>query len=140
MYFGPGQPPKEEEFVYNTIAILRDSTLRSGRSVVIDCTAPKNSTRDFLLRTRSQGVVRLVVLMLVDRNELRGRNRERGMEDAVEAWDKVWENVGGRMPVMKFRNNSLAEFETSYYILTELLRSKVHPFKRRFLAHVYPRI
>jgi len=140
MYFGPGEPPKEEEFVYNTITMLRDLTLRSGRSVVIDTTAPKNSTRDFLLNTRSPDVVRLVVLMVVDKNELEGRNRERGTKGAVEAWDKAWENPAGRMPVMKFRNNSIAEFETSYYILTELLRSEIHPYKRRFLAHVYPRM
>jgi len=140
MYFGPGEPPKEEEFVYSTIATLRDQTLRGGRSVVIDSTAPQNSTRDFLLNTKVQAAIRLVVMMIVEKEVLEGRNRERGMQGAVQAWDKVWEKPAGRIPVMKFRNNSLAEFETSYYILTDLLESKVHPFKRRFLAHVYPRI
>ncbi len=140
MFFGPIQPPKEEEFVYNTLAALRDLALRNGRSVVLDSTAPKNSTRDFLLNTRVQGVVSLVVLVVVEKNELVGRNRERGMQGVVEAWDNAWEKPSARMPVMKFRNNSLSEFETSYYVLTELLRSKVNPYRSRFLSHIYPRI
>lgn len=140
MFFSRIEPPKEDEFVYNMLAALRDLALRDGRSVVLDCTAPTNSTRDFLLNTRVQGVVSLVVLMVVEKNELTGRNRERGMHGAVEAWDKAWEKPSARMPVMKFRNNSLSEFETSYYVLTELLRSKVHPYRSRFLSHIYPRI
>ncbi len=140
MFFSQIEPPKEEEFVYNSLGGLRDLTLRNGRSVVLDSTAPKNSTRDFLLNTRVQGVVSLVVLLVVEKNELAGRNRERGMQGVVEAWDKVWEKPWARMQVMKFRNNSLSEFETSYYVLTELLRSKVNPYRSRFLSHIYPRI
>jgi len=140
MFFGPVEPPKDEEFVYNTLGSLRDLALRSGRSVMMDSTAPKNTTRDFLLKTRVQGVIRVVVLMVVEKSELEGRNRERGMQGVVEAWDKAWEKPSSNMPVMKFRNNSLDEFETSYYVLTELLRSKVNPFKRRFLADLYPKI
>lgn len=139
MLFSRIEPPKEEEFVYNTLTAMRDLMLRSRRSVVLDCTAPSNITRDFLLNARVQGVVSLVVLMIVEKTELEGRNRERGMQGAVEAWDKAWEKPSPRMPVMKFRNNSLSEFETSYYILTELLRSKVHPYRPRFLSHIYPR-
>jgi hypothetical protein len=140
MFFGPMEPPKEEEFVYNALVALRDLALRNGWSVVLDSTAPKNSTRDFLLNTRVEGVVTLVVLMLVEKNELEGRNQERGMKGALEAWNKVWENPSSSIPVMKFRNNSLTEFETSYYVLQELLGSKVHPYRRRFLGHIYPRI
>jgi len=140
MFFGPVEPPKEEEFVYNSLATLRDLVLRSGQSVVLDSTAPRNTTRRFLLNTRVEGVIRLVVVFVVDRNELEGRNRERGMVGAVEAWDKSWENPPATMPVMKFRNNSLAEFETSYYVLTDLLRSKVNPYRRRFIANLFPRI
>ncbi len=47
MFFGPIEPPKDEEFVYNTLAALRDLTLRNGRSVVLDSTSPKNSTAQF---------------------------------------------------------------------------------------------
>lgn len=140
MLFSRVEPPKDEEFVYNTLATLRDQMLRSGRSVVLDSTAPKNTTRQFLLNTRVEGVIRLVVLLIVDKNELQGRNRERGIEGAVEAWDKSWENPPSNMPVMKFRNNSLAEFETSHYVLTDLLRSKVNPYRRRFIADLFPRI
>ncbi len=140
MFFSPIEPPKQEEFVYNTLAALRDLVLRTGRSVVLDCTSPKNSTRDFLLNSKVQGAVGLVVLMLVEKSELEGRNRERRVQGLVEVWDKAWENPSSRMSVMKFRNNSLSEFETSYYILNELLRSKVHPYRRRFLSNIYPRI
>ena len=140
MYFGPGQPPKEEDFVYATIATLRDTTLESRRSVVVDSTAPRNDTREYLLRTRVRNVTQLLVLLVVGRSVLEERNRLRKMEGAMEAWDKVWENPWKNLPVMKFRNNSPTEFETSYYVLTDLLRSKVHPYKRRFLTHIYPRI
>jgi len=140
MFFGPIEPPKDEEFVYNCLASLRDLVLRSGRSVVLDSTAPNNSTRQFLLKTRVERVTRLVVLLMVEKNEIEGRNRERGMTGAVEAWDKAWEKPPANMPVMKFRNNSLAEFETSYYVLTDLLRSKVNPYRRRFIANLFPRI
>jgi len=140
MYFGPGRPPKEEEFVYGTISTLRDTALESRRSVVIDTTAPRNNTREFLLRTRVNNVVQLLVLLMVSKPVLDARNLERQVGGAVEAWDKVWENPSTNMPVMKFRNNSPTEFETGYYLLTDLLRSKVHPYKRRFFTHIYPRI
>jgi predicted kinase len=139
MFFGPIEPPKDDEFVYNTLVALRDLTLRNGRSVVLDCTSPKNSTRDFLLNTRVPGVIRVVVLLIVEKDELEGRNRERGVHGAIEAWDKVWENPPVNMPVLKFRNNSLNEFETSYYVLTDLLKSKIHPYRRRFFADHFPK-
>ena len=134
MFFGPIEPPKDEEFVYNTLVALRDFALRNGRSVVLDSTSPKNSTRNFLLDTRVPDVIGVVVLLIVEKVELEGRNRERGIQGAVEAWDKAWEKPPANMPLMKFRNNSLSEFETSYYVLTELLKSEVHPYRRRFLA------
>jgi len=140
MFFGPMEPSNEEEFVYNVFGALRDLALKNGRSVILDSTAPKNSTRDFLLNTRVEGVVRLVVLMLVEKNELAGRNQARGMKGVLDAWDKVWENPSLSMPVMKFRNNSIGEFETSYYVLQDLLKSKVNPYRRRFLGYIYPRI
>jgi predicted kinase len=140
MFFSPIEPPKDDEFLYSCLASLRDLVLRSGRSVVLDSTAPRNTTRQFLLNTKVEGAIRLIVLLMVEKNELEGRNRERGIMGAVEAWDKTWENPLGNMPVMKFRNNSVAEFETSYYILTDLLRSKVNPYRRRFTANLFPRI
>jgi len=139
MFYGPVQPPKEEDFVYSSLASLRDQVLRNGRSVVIDSTAPRNVTREFLLNTRVKGVVRLVIMMIVEKTELEGRNRARGIEGAVKAWESVWEPPPTRMPVFKFRNNSLTEFETSYYLLTDLLRSTVNPYRRKFLANFFPK-
>jgi predicted kinase len=140
MYFGRTEPSEEEDFVYNTLATLRDATLGSRRSVVIDTTAPGNDMRDFLLATRIRNVTRLLIVMVVEKSVLEDRNRKRRFIGAVDAWDKAWQTPSNNMPVMKFRNSSPAEFETSYYILTDLLTSKVHPFKRRFFTHTYPRI
>ena len=92
MYFGVDQAPRDEELVYSTITSLRDSILINRHSVVIDSTAPLNSTRHILLDTKVQGVTRLLVVMVVDKTELEGRNRERGIGGAAAAWDKVWEN------------------------------------------------
>jgi len=140
MYFGRTEPSEDEDFVYNTLATLRDAALGSRRSVVIDTTAPGNDMRDFLLATGIRNVTRLLILMVVEKSVLEDRNRKRQFLGAVEAWDKAWQKPSKNMPVMKFRNSSPAEFETSYYVLTDLLTSKIHPFKRRFFAHIYPRI
>jgi predicted kinase len=140
MYFGTTKPSEEEDFVYDTLVTLRDTALGSRRSVVIDTTAPGNDMRSFLLNTRVRNVTQLLILMVVEKDILEERNRKRDRMGAVEAWDKTWQNPAKTMPVMKFRNSSPAEFETSYYILTDLLASKVHPFKRRFFTHIYPRI
>jgi len=140
MYFGTAEPSEQEDFVYDSLATLRDTTLGSRRSVVIDTTAPGNDMREFLLSTRIRNVTQLLILMIVERSILEDRNLKRKFLGAVEAWDKAWESPSKNMPIMKFRNNSPAEFETSYYILTDLLTSKVHPFKRRFFTHIYPRI
>ena len=140
MYFGSTEPTEEDEFVYTSLGTLRDLALRSGRSVVLDSTSPKNATREFLLKTKVEGVTRLLVVLVVDKSELVRRNQERGLIGAVEAWDKTWEAPSTTMPVMKFRNKNRSSFETSYYLLTELLRSKVNPYRRRFLAHLFPRI
>ena len=140
MYFGSTGPSEQEDFVYNSLATLRDSTLGSRRSVVIDTTAPGNDVREFLLATRVRNVTELLILMIVEKSVLEDRNQKRQFIGAVDAWDKAWQNPSKSLPVMKFRNNSPAEFETSYYVLTDLLASKMHPFKRRFFTHIYPRI
>ena len=140
MYFGTTEPSEQEDFVYDSLGALRDTTLGSRHSVVIDTTAPSNETRDFLLETRIRNVTQLLILMVVEKGVLEERNRNRNFVGAVDAWDKAWQNPSKNMPIMKFRNNSPAEFETSYYILTDLLTSKMHPYKRRFFTHIYPRI
>jgi hypothetical protein len=140
MFYGKSEPTVDEELVYACLASLRDLALRRRHNVVIDCTAPTNSTREFLLRTKVEGIVRLLVIMIVSKGELVRRNRERGMVGVIEAWDKSWESPPLTMPVMKFRNDDRTNFETSYYLLTELLRSKVNPYRRRFLTNIFPRI
>ena len=135
MYFGSAAPSVDEDFVYGALAALRHYTLRSERSVVLDCTAPTNLTRDFLLKADVPNVIRLVVLIVVEKEELERRNRERGTTGLNGLWDAAWEKPSTHIPVMQFRNNSQADFETSYYVLTELLKSTVHPFRHHFLAH-----
>ena len=66
MYFGADQPARDEELVYNTITTLRLNT-QGRRSVVIDSTAPRNSTHHLLLSTKVQDVTRLLVVMIVER-------------------------------------------------------------------------
>lgn len=140
MFFGSTEPSEHEEFVYNCLASLRDLALRSGYSAILDCTAPTNTTREFLLNTKVENAIRLVIQMVVDKKELERRNRERGIEGAVEAWDRTWQPPASGMPVMKFRNDDNSSFETSYYLLIELLRSRVNPYRRRFLGNIFPRI
>ena len=139
MFYGTSEPSVDEEFVYSCLTTLRDLALRQGQSVILDSTAPRNSTREFLLNTKVEGVIRLLIVMIVSKDELERRNRNRNMIGFVEAWDKIWESPLSTMPVMKFRNDSRTNFDTSYYLLTELLKSKVHPYRRRFLGHMFPR-
>ena len=138
MFYGTTQPSTNEEFVYTCLASLRDLALRKELNVVLDCTAPRNSTREFLLRTKAEGVVRLLVIMVVSKSELDRRNRERNLVGATDAYDQAWETPLTRMPVMKFRNENQASFDTSYYLLTELLKSNVSPYRRRFMEHMFP--
>jgi len=138
MFYGVSQPSSDEEFVYTCLASLRDLALRRGLNVVLDCTAPRNSTREFLLRTKVEDVVPLLVVMIVSRAELERRNRDRNLVGSIEAWDKMWESSPSTMPVMKFHNDSRADFETSYYVLTDLLRSNISPYRKRFMENMFP--
>ena len=138
MFYGVSQPSADEEFVYTCLASLRDLALRRGLNVILDCTAPRNSTREFLLRTKVEDVVPLLVVMIVSKAELERRNRDRNLVGAIEAWDEMWESSPSTMPVMKFHNDSRADFETSYYVLTELLRSNISPYRKRFMENMFP--
>jgi len=140
MFFGSTEPSADEEFVYNSLTSLRDLALRNGYSSIMDCTAPTNTTREFLLNTKEENAIRLLVQMVVEKKELERRNQDRGVAGAVEAWNRVWQPPATNMPVMKFRNDDKSSFETSYYLLTELLRSRVNPYRRRFLGNIFPRI
>jgi predicted kinase len=138
MFYGTTEPTFDEEFVYTCLASLRDLALRKGHNVILDCTAPRNSTRNFLLRTNVDDVVRLLVVMIVSKTELDRRNRERNLVGASDAYDQSWEEPLARMPVMNFRNDTQASFDTSYYLLSELLRSNVSPYRKRFMEHMFP--
>ncbi len=138
MLYGTSEPSADEELVYTCLASLRDLALRRGHNVILDCTAPRNSTREFLLRTKVEDVLPLLVTMVVGKAELERRNRERNFVGAIEAWDKTWEASSSTMPVLKFHNGSRADLETSYYILTELLKSNVSPYRRRFMENMFP--
>ena len=140
MFYGTSEPTVDDEFVYNCLASLRDFALRTGFNVVLDATAPQNLTREFLLRTRVDGVLGLLVVMIVSKTEVDRRNAERKLIGAREAWDLTWEEPSKRMPVMKFRNENQVNFETSYYLLTELLKTDISPYRKRFLDHMFPRI
>ena len=138
MLYGTSEPSADEEFVYTCLASLRDLALRRGLNVILDCTAPRNSTREFLLRTKVEDVVPLLVVMVVSRAELERRNRDRNLVGSIEAWDKTWEPWPSTMPVMKFHNDSKADFETSYYVLTDLLGSNISPYRKRFMENMFP--
>jgi predicted kinase len=139
MFYGASEPSADEKFVYTCLASLRDLALRRGHNVILDSTAPENSTREFLLSTKVEDVLPLLVVMIVSEPELERRNRDRHLVGAIEAWDKTWQSPPSTMPVMKFHNDSKVDFETSYYLLTELLRSKVSPYRKRFMEHMFPR-
>jgi len=140
MFYGTPKPTEDDEFVYNCLASLRDFALRRGHNVILDSTAPQNSTREFLLRTGVEDVLGLLVVMIVSKTELDRRNQERKLIGAREAWDQTWEEPSKRMPVMKFRNENQVSFETSYYVLAELLKTDISPYRKRFLDHMFPRI
>ena len=140
MFYGTPAPSEDDEFVYTCLASFRDFALRRGHNVILDTTAPQNSTREFLLGTKVDDVVGLLIVMIVSKTEVDRRNRERNIVGASDAWDQAWEEPSKRMPIMKFRSENQASFDTSYYVLTELLRSNVSPYRKRFMEHMFPRI
>jgi predicted kinase len=140
MFYGTSKPTEDDEFVYNCLASLRDFALRSGHNVILDSTAPQNYTREFLLRTKVDDVVPLLIVMIVSKTEVDRRNRERKLTGIADAWERAWEEPSRRMPVMKFSSENQVSFDTSYYLLTELLRSDVSPYRKRFREHMFPRI
>jgi hypothetical protein len=62
----------------------------------------------------------------------------RNLVGASDAYDQGWEEPLAIVPVMKFRNENQTSFDTSYYLLSELLRSNVSPYRRRFIEHMFP--
>lgn len=133
MLFNEAPPCRDEFLVYSMIADIRDILLSKGYSVVIDSTAPDNVTREFLTATKIRRANRLLVMLNADREILIKRNIEKfGNAETVYAWDKRWEEPRGNIPIFKFKNNNLLQFEVYYTRLVELLESETHPFKPEF--------
>ena len=116
------------------LAMMRDELLRRQHSVAMDTTAPTNRTRSHLMQTKVPRVDSLLSVVVASRKALLERTRARGHFGAVEAWDKSWQPPSPEVQTYKFRNDNLEEFGTNYYLLTELLNSGVHPFRKRFLS------
>jgi len=140
MFFNEPAPSRDEDLLYSMLVFTRDELLRRQRSVIIDTTAPTNRTRSYLMDARVPGVNSLLVVVVASRSTVIDRTRAKGHFGAVEARDKSWEPPKTDVPTFKFRNDNLEEFGTNYYVLAELLNSKVHPFRKRYLSSIFPRI
>jgi predicted kinase len=139
MLFNECPPCRDEYIIYSLIAEMRDALLSRGYSVVIDSTAPDDTTRDFLLTTRAKRVNQLLVILTVDRKILMARSIEKcGDTSLVTAWDKRWKERRKECCLFKFRSNDMEEFEAYYDRLTELLASEMHPFRPEFRHTLLP--
>jgi len=139
MFFNEAYPSRDEFLIYSMIAEMRDALLKRGYNTIIDSTAPDNATREFLLTTRVKPVNRLLIVLTVDKEILIKRNIEKfGNASPVFAWDKRWEKPKGGIPIFKFKNNDMKEFNAYYARLKELLESEMHPFKPEFHPSLLP--
>ena len=120
MYFDDEAPVHDEELVYDTLAALRKLALNYNHSVIIDSTAPRHVTREFLLADSSLSR-HLVVVMNVDRKILARRARAAGKLSPLKAFDLVWQEPHNSLPIFKFRNDNEEQFETSFYLLMEYI-------------------
>jgi predicted kinase len=138
MLFDEARPMHDEDFLYGTIARIRDCALDHGHSVIIDCTAPNLDTREFLLgigmRTSPK---RLLVVMDVSHDILEKRAQGQGKTRILEAFTKAWQEPPSSMPVFKFKNDNLEQFETSFELLTEYLKHE-HIQHHSIFRHMLP--
>ena len=140
MFFNEPIPSRDEELLYSMLTIIRDELLRRQYNIVIDTIAPTNRTRSYLMSTKVPNVDSLLIVVVASRDSLLERTRARGHFGAVEAWDRSWEPPASDVPTFKFRNDNLEEFNTNYHVFTELLNSRIHPYRRRFLSNIFPRV
>jgi len=120
MYFDDPVPIHDEELVYDTLATLRKIALNHDHSVIIDSTAPRHATREFLLADSSLSR-HLVVVMSVDRKILYQRAKAAGKLSPLKAFELVWQEPHNSLPLFKFRNDNEEQFETSFYLLMEYI-------------------
>ena len=120
MYYDDAAPVHDEELVYDTLAALHRLALSNNHSVIIDSTAPRHATREFLL---ADGRIsrHLVVVMNVDRKILYQRAKAAGKLTPLKAFDRAWQEPNNSLPLFKFRNDNREQFETSFYLLMEYI-------------------
>ena len=120
MHFNDAVPVHDEEFIYDALATLRKLALSHNHSVIIDSTAPRHATREFLLADSSLSR-HLVVVMNVDRKVLYQRAKVAGKLSPLKAFDMAWQEPHNSLPLFKFRNDNEEQFETSFYLLMEYI-------------------
>jgi len=120
IYFDDASLDHDEELVYDTLADIRKLALNHNHSVIIDCTAPNHTTREFLLGDSSLSR-HLVVVMNVDRKILYQRAKAAGKLSWLKAFELDWQEPHSRLPLFKFRNDNEEQFETSSYLLMDYI-------------------
>jgi len=120
MLFDDLAPVHDEDLVYKTLISLRDLSLAYRHSVIIDSTAPRRSTREYLLSGSSRSR-HLIVIMDVDKKILLERAREHGKLRPFRAFQEIWQEPHNSLPLFKFKNDNKEQFETSFYLLMEYI-------------------
>jgi predicted kinase len=120
MLFNDLAPVHDEDLVYKALTSLRDLSLKHRHSVVIDSTAPRRSTREYLLAGGSRSR-HLIVIMDVDKKILLERAREHDKLRPLRAFQEIWQEPHNNLPLFKFKNDNKEQFETSFYLLMEYI-------------------
>lgn len=120
MLFDDLAPVHDEDLVYKILISLRDFSLAYRHSVIIDSTAPRRSTREYLLAGGSRSR-HLIVIMDVDKKILLERAREHGKLRPLRGFEEIWQEPHNSLPLFKFKNDNKEQFETSFYLLMEYI-------------------
>ena len=120
MLFNDLAPVHDEDLVYKTLTCLRDLSLTYRHSVVIDSTAPRRSTREYLLAGGSRSR-HLIVIMDVDKKILLERDAGARQAQASQGLPGDWQEPHNSLPLFKFKNDNKEQFETSFYLLMEYI-------------------
>ncbi len=120
MLFNDLVPAHDEDLVYRELTSLRDNSLSYGHSVIIDATAPRHLTREYLLSGNNK-CRHLIVAMDVDKKILEERARKANKLGPLRAYEAVWQEPHQSYPLFKFKNDNKDQFETSFYLLMEYI-------------------
>jgi len=118
--FDDPAPTHDEDLLYDTMSNLRKSALSYGHSVIIDSTAPRQMTREFFL-SEGRHSRHLIVVMDVDRKILLNRAKAAGKLSPLKAFDTAWQEPHRSLPLFKFKNDNVRQFETSFFLLMEYI-------------------